>query len=65
MQFLLLLIFGTGTGGPTPPPPPPPMGPPPPVGDVVPVDSGIVILIAAALALGIYSVLQRRRITKA
>ncbi|WP_148311328.1 hypothetical protein [Nonlabens marinus] len=48
-NYLLILSQGSGAA-----PPPPKMGPAPPVGDLVPIDGSIWVLIIAALGIIVY-----------
>jgi len=54
LTFLTLLVQGAGAG-----PPVPKTGPAPPVGDVVPIDESIWILLTAAFLIGLWHLYRR------
>jgi len=54
--FLTLLVQGSGVG-----PPVPKMAPAPPVGDQVPIDENIWILIAAAFLIGVWFFIKKAK----
>jgi hypothetical protein len=47
--------------GSTNPPPPSKMGPAPPVGDVVPIDDNLWVLVAVAVIVGVIYINKRRK----
>jgi len=53
---MAILLQGSGSA-----PPVPKMGPPPPVGDQVPLDENIWVLIVAALAVGVWYLYTNRK----
>ena len=57
MLFMFFNLINIVDGGNVPPPPPPPG--PVPVG--LPIDSGIVFLIVAALIYGVYKVIKHKQ----
>ncbi|UAB76475.1 hypothetical protein INR78_05655 [Mesoflavibacter sp. SCSIO 43206] len=56
MLFMFFNLINIVDGGNVPPPPPPPVPPP-----GLPIDSGIVFLIVAALIYGVYKVIKHKQ----
>jgi hypothetical protein len=63
LQLLLVFLFGLTLKSMGAPDPPKPNAIPPPVGAPVPLDSGISLLMASGVLLGIYFLLKKRNAT--
>jgi hypothetical protein len=62
-NILLTVFFSVATKCYSIPDPPEPRSIPPPVGDPVPIDSEIWILIASAIFLGIFYILRKQKLS--